>query len=216
MKVTAKSEQENAATDHQTTDDAIDNSGSPKLIIHSLTTASTVRGAFSVSVPAELTRANLDQWKRNLKLQLQQKIQKLNSLHTETNSLLSGMQNAIDTVTANLQVHQGQPEQLAKSLMQEFNKRSEAVQNLDAEICKLAKQVKELRCKVIAVTKRSKTDPGALIAGHTKPNRPYTVEDSILSAKQPNVLGFPSFSKPVSDFVQELKPKSQSSIRNRI
>ena len=136
-------------------------------------------------------RANLDQWKRSLKLQLQQKIQKLNSLHTEANSLLSGMQNTIDTVTANLQAHQGQPEQLAKSLMQEFNKRSEAVQNLDAEICKLAKQVKELQYKVTAVTKRNKTDLGALIASYTKPNRPYTVEDSILPAKQPNVLGFP-------------------------
>ena len=124
-------------------------------------------------------------------MQLQQKIQKLNSLHTEVNSLLSGMQNTIDTVTANLQAHQGQPEQLAKSLMQDFNKRSEAVQNLDAEICKTAKQVKELQCKVTAVTKRSKTDPGALIAGHTKPNRPCTVEDSILPEKQPNVLAFP-------------------------
>ena len=148
-------------------------------------------GRFSVCVPAGLTRANLDQWKRNLKLQLQQKIQKLDSLHTETNSLLSGMQNAIDTVTANLQVHQGQPEQLAKSLMQEFNKRSEAIQNLDAEICKLAKHMKELQCKVTAITKRSKPDLWAFIAGHTKPNRPCTVEDSILPAKQPNVLGFP-------------------------
>ena len=61
--------------------------------------------------------------------------------------------------------------------MQEFNKRSEAVQNLDKEIFKLVKEVKELQCKVTAVTKRSKTDPGALIAGHTKPNRPCTVED---------------------------------------
>ena len=107
-------------------------------------------------MPANLTRANLDLWKRNLKLQLQQKTQKLNSLHTETNSLLSGMQNAIDTVTANLQAYQGQPGQLAKSLLQEFNERSKAVQNLDAEICKLAKQVKELRCKVTAVTKKEK------------------------------------------------------------
>ena len=142
-------------------------------------------------MPAELTRANLDQWKRSLKLQLQQKTQKLNSLHTEVNSLLSGMQTTIDTVTANLQAHQGQPKQLAKSLMQEFNKRSEAVQNLDTEICKLVKQMKELQCKVAVVTKRSKTDLGALIAGHTKPNRSCTVEDSILPAKQPNVLGFP-------------------------
>ena len=103
-------------------------------------------------MPENLTRANLDQWKRSLKLQLQQKIQKLNSLHTESNSLLSRMQKAIETVTANLQAYQGQPGQLAKSLMQEFNKRSEAVQNLDAEICKFAKQVKELQCKTTAVT----------------------------------------------------------------
>ena len=148
-------------------------------------------GQFSVSVPAGFTRANLDQWKRNLKLQLQQKTQKLNSLHTEVNSLLSGMQNTIDTVIANLQAYEGQPEQLAKSLMQEFNTRSEAVQNLDAEICKFVKQVKELQFKVTAVTQRRKSDPGAVIAGHTKSNRPCTVEDSKLPANQPNVLGFP-------------------------
>ena len=142
-------------------------------------------------MPAELTRTNLDQWKRSLKLQLQQKTQKLNSLHTEVNSLLSGMQNSIDTVTANLQAYQGPPEQLVKSLMQEFNKRSEAVHNLDAEICKLAKQVKELRCKITAVTKKSKINPGAPKAGHIKPNRPCTMEDSRLPAKQPNILGFP-------------------------
>ena len=57
-------------------------------------------GHFNVNVPANLTRANLDQWKRNLKLQLQQKTQKLNSLHSEVNSLLSGMQDSVDTVTA--------------------------------------------------------------------------------------------------------------------
>ena len=101
------------------------------------------------------------------------------------------MQNAIETITANLQAYQGQPGQLAKSLLREFNKRSEAIQNLDAEICKLVKQVKELQCKVTAVTKRSKPDPRALIAGHTKPNRPCTVEDSRLPAEQPKVLGFP-------------------------
>ena len=101
------------------------------------------------------------------------------------------MQNTIDTVTENLQAHQGQPEQLAKSSMQEFNRRNEAVQNLDVEICKAAKQVKELRCKVTAVTKRSKTDPEALIAGHTKPKKSCAAENSILPAKQPNVLGFP-------------------------
>ena len=45
MIFTAKSDQEDAATDEQTTDDAIDSPGSPKLIVHSLTAASTVRGA---------------------------------------------------------------------------------------------------------------------------------------------------------------------------
>ena len=138
-----------------------------------------------------MTRTNLDLWKRNLKLQLQQKTQKLNSLHSETNSLLSGMQNAIDTATASLQAYQGQPEQLAKSLLQEFNERSKAVQNLDAEICKLGKQVKELQYKLTAVTKRSKNDPGALKTGHIKPNRPCTVEESKLPAEHPSVLGFP-------------------------
>ena len=148
-------------------------------------------GRVSGNVPAELTRANLDQWKRNVKLQLQQKMQKLNSLRTEVNNLLSGMQNTIDTVTANLQAYQGQPEQLANSLKQEFNERSAAVQNLDAEICKLVNQVEELRCQLTAVTKRSKTDPGALIAGHSKPNGPCTKEESMLPAKQLDVMGFP-------------------------
>ena len=142
-------------------------------------------------MPVNLTRANLDQWKRNLKLQLQQKTQKLNSLHSEVNSLLSGMQNSIDTVTADLQSRKGRPDQLAKYLLQEFNNRSVAIQNLDAEICKLAKQVKELRCKVTAVTKRRRNDPGALKAGHRKPNVPCTVEDSKLPAKQPIMWGFP-------------------------
>ena len=45
MKFTAKSEQEDVATDEQTTDDAIDSPGSPKLIVHSLTAVSTIRGA---------------------------------------------------------------------------------------------------------------------------------------------------------------------------
>ena len=148
-------------------------------------------GRISGTVPANLTRANLDLWKRNLKLQLQQKTQKLNSLQSEVNSLLSGMQNSIDTVTADLQSRKGQPDQLAKSLMQEFNQRSEAIQNLDAEICKLAKQVKELRCKVTAEVKRRRNDPGALKAGHKKPNIPCTIEDSNSPARQPSMLGFP-------------------------
>ena len=123
-------------------------------------------GQINENVPANLTRANLDLWKRNLKLQLQQKTQKMNSLHAEVNSLLSGMQNSIDTVTADLQSRKGRPDQLAKWLLQEFNSRSVAIQNLDEEICKLTKQVKELRCKVTAVAKRSRNDPGALKTGH--------------------------------------------------
>ena len=75
--------------------------------------------------------------------------------------------------------------------MQEFNSRSVAIQNLDTEICKLAKQVKELRGKVTAVAKRRKNDPGALKAGHRKPNKPCTVEDSGLPAEQAQIMGFP-------------------------
>ena len=150
-------------------------------------------GRISGTVPANLTRANLDLWKRNLKLQLQQKTQKLNSLHSEVNSLLSEMQKSIDKVTADLQSHEGRPDQLATWLMQEFNKRSEAIQNLDAKICKLAKQVKELQCKVTAVAKRKGNDPGALTAGHRQPYVPCTVEDSELPAEEPSVMGFPVF-----------------------
>ena len=144
-------------------------------------------------MPAHLTRANLDLWKRNLKLQLQQKTQKLNSLHSEVNSLLSGMQNSIDKVTADLQSHEGRPDQMANWLKQEFNRRSEAIQNLDAEICKLAKQVQELRCKVTAVAERKRNDPGALKAGHKQLNVPCTVEEPELPASEPSILGFPVF-----------------------
>ena len=192
MKFAVKSEQGNAVTrksKRQMTRSPVQDapsSSSTALVQHQLS-----GGRSSVNVPADLTRANLDQWKRNVKLQMQQKMQKLNSLHTEVNNLLSGMQNAIDTVTANLHAYQGQPGQLAKSLMQEFNTRSKAVQKLDTEICKLVKQVQELRSQLTTVTDRNKTDPGALIAGNTKPKRPCTVEDSKLPANQPNVLGFP-------------------------
>ena len=148
-------------------------------------------GQINETVPVHLTRANLDLWKRNLKLQLQQKTQKLNSLHTEVNSLLPGMQNSINSVTVDLQSRKGRPDQLERWLMQEFNQRSEAIQNLDAEICKLAKQVKELRCKVTAVVKRRRNDPGALKTGHRKPNIPCTVEDSNSPARQPSMWGFP-------------------------
>ena len=102
--------------------------------------------------------------------------------------------------------------------MQEFNKRSEAVQNLDAKICKTAKQVKELQCKVTAITNRSKTDPGALIVGHTKPNKPCTVEDSILPAKQPNVLEFPTsqnqFSILSENEVQESELRQEQNLED--
>ena len=46
MKFSVKSEQENAATVEQTTDDAIYSPGCPKFIVHSFTAASIVRGAF--------------------------------------------------------------------------------------------------------------------------------------------------------------------------
>ena len=135
-------------TTRSTVQDASSSSSIPSLQYH------LSGGRISGIVSANLTRANLDLWKRNLKLQLQQKTQKLKSLHSEVNSLLSGMQNSIDKVTADLQTREGRPDQLANWLMQEFNRRSVAIQNLDAEICKLAKRVKELQCKATAVAKR--------------------------------------------------------------
>ena len=148
-------------------------------------------GRISGTVPVNLTRANLDQWKRNLKLQLQQKTQKMNSLQSEVNSLLLGMQKSIDTVTADLQSRKGRPDQLASWLLQEFNNRRVAIQNLDAEICELTGQVKELHCKVTAVDKRSRNDPGALKAGHRKPKEPCTVEEPKSPARQPSMMGIP-------------------------
>ena len=51
------------------------------------------------SRPIEMTRANLDQWKRTVRQQMQQKVQKLNSLRTEVENLLKGMQEKIETVS---------------------------------------------------------------------------------------------------------------------
>ena len=84
-------------------------------------------GQTSMSKPIGMTRANLDQWKRNVKQQLQQRVQKLNSLRAEVENLLKGMQEKIDTVSTSLQAYQGQPEQLALSLKQEFNTRMQTV-----------------------------------------------------------------------------------------
>ena len=64
-------------------------------------------GQTSASRPIEMTRANLDQWKRTVRQQMQQKVQKLNSLRSEVNNLLKGMQEKIETVSASLQAYQG-------------------------------------------------------------------------------------------------------------
>ena len=93
--------------------------------------------------------------------------------------------------SASLQAYQGQPEQLALSLKQEFNIRSQTVQTLDAEICKIAKQVKELRSKITAATGKGKTGPEVLKTGYAVPIKPCTVSDSGLPSVQPSVLGFP-------------------------
>ena len=148
-------------------------------------------GQNSESVPVGMTRANLDQWKRNLKQQLQQKTQKLSSLHTETNSLLSGMQKQLIQQQQAYRPIRGSQNNWLSLYCRNSTKGVKAVQNLDAEISKLGKQVKELRSKLTAVTNRRKTDPRTLETGHTKPNKPCTVEDSELPAKQPSVLGFP-------------------------
>ena len=60
-----------------------------------------------MSRPTGMTRANLDQWKTNVRQQVQQKLQKLNSLRAEVDNLLKGMQEKIDTVSASLQAYQG-------------------------------------------------------------------------------------------------------------
>ena len=176
-------------SDQQTTrstgQDASSSSSLPSLQYH------LSGGRISGTVPANLTRANLDLWKRNLKLQLQQKTQKLNSLHSELNSLLSEMQKSIDKVTADLQMREGRPDQLANWLMQEFNRKSVVIQNLDAEICNLAKQVKELQLKVTAVAKRKGKDPGALEAGYRKSKEPCTVEEPKFPTRQPSMMGIP-------------------------
>ena len=126
-----------------------------------------------------------------MRQQLHQKMQKLSSLCIEVDNLLKGMQEKIDVVSASLQAYQGQPKQLALSLKQEFNTRSQTVQTLDAEICKIAKQVKELRSKLTAATGKGKTGLEVLKTGYTMPIKPCIVSDSRLPSVQPSVLGFP-------------------------
>ena len=151
--------------------------GNSKFIVHPSTEVQLSGGQTSTSRPTGMTRANLDQWKRNVRQQVQQKFQKLSSLRAEIDNLLKGMQEKIDTVSASLQAYQGQPEQLALSLKQEFNTRIQTVQTLDAEICKTAKQVKELRSKITAATGKGKTGPEVLKTGYTVPIKPCTVSN---------------------------------------
>ena len=148
-------------------------------------------GQTSVSMPTEMTRAYLDQWKRNLKLQLQQKLQKLNSLRTEVENLLKGMQEKIDTVSASLQAYQGQPGQLAMSLQQEFNAKVQSVQTLDTEISKTVKEVKELQKVITAATGTMETGSKALQTGQTVPKKPCIISNAELPSVQPSVMGFP-------------------------
>ena len=148
-------------------------------------------GQTSTSRPIGMTRANLDQWKKNVRQQIQQKVQKVNSLHLEVNDLLKGMQEKIETVSASLQAYQGQPDQLALSLKQEFNSRMQTVQTLDTEISKTVQQVKELRSKTTAATGKGRTGPKVLKTGYAVPIKPCTVSDSELPSVQPSVLGFP-------------------------
>ena len=148
-------------------------------------------GQTSASRPTEMTRANLDQWKRNVKQQLKQKVQNLNSLQSKVNNLLTGMQEKIETVSTSLQAYQGQPEQLALSLQQEFNIKMQTVQTLDTEISKTVQQVKELKGKMTAATGKGKTGPKVLKTGYVVPIKPCTVTNSELPSVQPTVLGFP-------------------------
>ena len=118
-------------------------------------------------------------------------MQKLNSLRAEVENLLKGMQEKIETVSTSLQAYQGQPEQLASSLKQEFNTRIQTVQTLDTEISKTVQQVKELRRKMTAATGKGKTGPKVLKTGYAVPIKPCTITDSELPSVQPSVLGFP-------------------------
>ena len=97
----------------------------------------------------------------------------------------------IETVSASLQAYQGQPEQLALSLQQEFNIKMQTVQTLDTEISKTVQQVKELRSKITAATGKGKTSPEVLKTGYAVPIKPCTVSDSELPSVQPSLLGFP-------------------------
>ena len=148
-------------------------------------------GQTSASRPIEMTRANLDQWKRNVRQQIQQRVQKLNSLQSEVNNLLTEMQEKIETVSASLQAYQGQPEQLALSLKQEFNLKMQTVQTLDTEISKTVQQVKELKGKMTAATGKGKIGPKVLKPGDAVPIKPCTVTEAELPSVQPSVLGFP-------------------------
>ena len=84
-----------------------------------------------MSTIAGLTRANLGHFKRSLRQQLHQKIQTLNSLRTDVEILLKGMQKQINSVSVKLQASQEHLGQLASSVKREFNARSQAIQIID-------------------------------------------------------------------------------------
>ena len=137
-----------------------------------------------------MTRANIDQWKRNLRQQYQQKLQTLKFLQRKVEDSLTGMQKKIDSVSTSLQAHQRQPGQLALSLKQEFNEASQIVQNLDIEICTTAKQVKELQKMLTAAIGSLQTDQKVLKTSYAIPIKPCTGLDSGLPSVQHLVLGF--------------------------
>ena len=102
-------------------------------------------GQTNTSEISGLTRADLHQFKHNLKQQLHQKIQTLSSLRTDIEIFLKGVQKEIGTVSEKLQTYQGRPGQLPLSLKYELNMRSQAVQIIDIEISETLKEVKELQ-----------------------------------------------------------------------
>ena len=132
-----------------------------------------------------MTRATIDQWKRNLRQQFQQKVQTLNSLRAEVEDLLTDMQKKTDSVLESVQVHHGQPRQLEMSLKQEFNERSQIVQTLDTKICKTVKQVRELQKTITAAIGKGKTGLEVLQIGHAMPTQPCTIKESGLPSVQP-------------------------------
>ena len=148
-----------------------------------------------MSTVSGMTRANIDQYKRTVRQQLHGKVQVLDSLRENMEKLLTSMQQEIDSVSAQLQAHQGYPIQLVLNLHNEFNTRSSAVQNVEVEMRKIKKEIAELHQNLKGATVTLKSGQKSPNTCNSTPIKPCTVsrprQPTGLLTEESEVMGFP-------------------------